>query len=165
MPCDFYRVEPFDGSMYSGYEPQRTHPASFRGEPPSTTGAHYYIFAIDGTLTPEDPRLASSADSDDDGAKATLAAKVHGQKASKKVRAPESTSYSYAATQTVCVCVLLMWLCFSFDQAGQATAGRRIVGMQSVRHQIPGPEKVQRAHQLGQACAQSKSPEETLEVE
>lgn len=55
------RTEPFDSSIYSGYEPQRTHPASFRGDPPSTTGAHYYIFAKDSALTPEDPRSSSAA--------------------------------------------------------------------------------------------------------
>ncbi|TYZ69103.1 hypothetical protein PybrP1_009911 [[Pythium] brassicae (nom. inval.)] len=55
------RTEPFDGSIYSGYEPQRTHPASFRGEPPSTTGAHYHIFAVDSAQTPKDPRAASTA--------------------------------------------------------------------------------------------------------
>ncbi|RLN87904.1 hypothetical protein BBJ28_00016225 [Nothophytophthora sp. Chile5] len=50
------RTEPFDASIYSGYEPQRTHPATFRGEPPSTTGAHYFIFAADKSLQPTDPR-------------------------------------------------------------------------------------------------------------
>ncbi|DBA01132.1 TPA: hypothetical protein N0F65_001760 [Lagenidium giganteum] len=50
------RVEPFDSSLYAGYEPQRTHPAAFRGEPPSTDGANTFVFTIDPTLTVEDPR-------------------------------------------------------------------------------------------------------------
>ncbi|GMF42063.1 unnamed protein product [Phytophthora fragariaefolia] len=54
---DTYRTEPFNASIYSGYEPQRTHPASFRGEPPSTTGAHYFIFALDNSIEVVDPRL------------------------------------------------------------------------------------------------------------
>ena len=50
------RTEPFDASIYSGYEPQRTHPASFRGEPPSTTGACYFVFALDTSIQVVDPR-------------------------------------------------------------------------------------------------------------
>ncbi|KAG6613759.1 uncharacterized protein IUM83_18571 [Phytophthora cinnamomi] len=50
------RTEPFNASIYSGYEPQRTHPASFRGEPPSTTGAHYFIFSLDKSIEVTDPR-------------------------------------------------------------------------------------------------------------
>lgn len=50
------RTEVFDASIYSGYEPQRTHPASFRDEPPSTTGAYYYIFALDKSILPVGPR-------------------------------------------------------------------------------------------------------------
>ncbi|KAG7377850.1 hypothetical protein PHYPSEUDO_010900 [Phytophthora pseudosyringae] len=50
------RTEVFDASIYSGYEPQRTHPASFRGDPPSTTGAHYFIFALDQSIEAVDPR-------------------------------------------------------------------------------------------------------------
>ncbi|KAI9990088.1 hypothetical protein PInf_020398 [Phytophthora infestans] len=50
------RTEVFDASIYSGYEPQRTHPASLRGEPPSTTGAHYFIFALDKSVQVVDPR-------------------------------------------------------------------------------------------------------------
>ncbi|KAE8987733.1 hypothetical protein PR003_g22626 [Phytophthora rubi] len=53
------RAEPFDASIYSGYEPQRTHPASFRGEPPSTSGAHYFIFALDKSVEVVDPRQKS----------------------------------------------------------------------------------------------------------
>ncbi|KAL3657901.1 hypothetical protein V7S43_017100 [Phytophthora oleae] len=49
-------TEVFDASIYSGYEPQRTHPASFRGDPPSTTGAHYFIFTLDQSLQVADPR-------------------------------------------------------------------------------------------------------------
>lgn len=74
--------------MYSGYEPQRTHPGSFRGEPPSTTGAHYYIFAKDSSVQPEDPR-AAAADEDDGEERAKpkrkLAVEQHDTKA-KKVR-------------------------------------------------------------------------------
>lgn len=72
--------------MYSGYEPQRTHPASFRGEPPSTTGAHYYIFAKDNSVQPEDPRVAAAGDVDE-GAKPKrkLAVEQHDTNA-KKVR-------------------------------------------------------------------------------
>ncbi|CAI5724906.1 unnamed protein product [Peronospora effusa] len=44
------RTEVFDASIYAGYEPQRTHPASFRGEPPSTNGAHYFIFTLDKSI-------------------------------------------------------------------------------------------------------------------
>ncbi|CAI5713645.1 unnamed protein product [Peronospora farinosa] len=44
------RTEVFDASIYAGYEPQRTHPASFRGEPPSTNGAHYFIFSLDKSI-------------------------------------------------------------------------------------------------------------------
>ncbi|RLN44716.1 hypothetical protein BBO99_00003241 [Phytophthora kernoviae] len=54
------RTEPFDANIYSGYEPQRTHPASFRGEPPSTTGAHYFIFALDKSIKAVDPRQKSA---------------------------------------------------------------------------------------------------------
>ncbi|ETI37882.1 hypothetical protein, variant [Phytophthora nicotianae P10297] len=50
------RTEVFDASIYSGYEPQRTHPASFRGEPPSTTGAHYFIFTLDKSIEVLGPR-------------------------------------------------------------------------------------------------------------
>ncbi|CAI5746651.1 unnamed protein product [Peronospora destructor] len=49
------RMEAFDASIYAGYEPQRTHPASFRGEPPSTTGAHYFIFTLDKSFEVIDP--------------------------------------------------------------------------------------------------------------
>ncbi|CAH0481177.1 unnamed protein product [Peronospora belbahrii] len=49
------RTEVFDASIYSGYEPQRTHPASFRGEPPSTTGAHYFIFTPNENIKVADP--------------------------------------------------------------------------------------------------------------
>ncbi|KAL4151230.1 hypothetical protein PRNP1_008247 [Phytophthora ramorum] len=58
------RTEPFDASIYSGYEPQRTHPASFRGEPPSTTGAHYFIFSLDQSLQVVDPRRQTPQRSD-----------------------------------------------------------------------------------------------------
>ncbi|OWY96529.1 hypothetical protein PHMEG_00033181 [Phytophthora megakarya] len=50
------RTEVFNADIYSGYEPQRTHPASFRGEPPSTTGAHYFIFTLDKSIEVIDPR-------------------------------------------------------------------------------------------------------------
>jgi 25S rRNA (uracil2634-N3)-methyltransferase len=49
------RTEKFDSSLYAGYEPQRTHPASFRGEPPTTSNAFTHIFVLDKTLTPEIP--------------------------------------------------------------------------------------------------------------
>ncbi|KAK1928611.1 25S rRNA (uridine-N(3))-methyltransferase [Phytophthora citrophthora] len=57
------RTEVFDASIYSGYEPQRTHPASFRGDPPSTTGAHYFIFTLDQSLQVTDPRKKVSKES------------------------------------------------------------------------------------------------------
>ncbi|OQS03651.1 hypothetical protein THRCLA_04031 [Thraustotheca clavata] len=41
------RLDPFDINLYPGYEAQRTHPASFRGEPPSTKGAKIHVFSID----------------------------------------------------------------------------------------------------------------------
>lgn len=50
------RIDPFDASLFSGYQPQRTHPAAFRGEPPSTLNANYYIFVKDPLSTPIDPR-------------------------------------------------------------------------------------------------------------
>ncbi|GLD93640.1 hypothetical protein PINS_up002245 [Pythium insidiosum] len=50
------RIEKFDASLYSGYQPQRTHPAAFRGEPPSTSNARYFIFSKDASASPEDPR-------------------------------------------------------------------------------------------------------------
>ncbi|CEG45547.1 Uncharacterized conserved protein [Plasmopara halstedii] len=47
------RTEAFNADIYSGYEAQRTHPASFRGEPPSTAGSHYYFFALDKSYDEE----------------------------------------------------------------------------------------------------------------
>ncbi|ETW04560.1 hypothetical protein H310_03784 [Aphanomyces invadans] len=44
------RTDRFDVALYPGYEAQRTHPASFRGEPPSTQGAKTYVFAKDATF-------------------------------------------------------------------------------------------------------------------
>ncbi|KAF0748047.1 hypothetical protein AaE_007493, partial [Aphanomyces astaci] len=41
------RTDRFNLSLYPGYEAQRTHPASFRGEPPSTDGARTYVFSKD----------------------------------------------------------------------------------------------------------------------
>ncbi|KAF0694840.1 Aste57867_14304 [Aphanomyces stellatus] len=41
------RVDRFNISEYPGYEAQRTHPASFRGEPPSTEGARTHVFSKD----------------------------------------------------------------------------------------------------------------------
>ncbi|TMW64296.1 hypothetical protein Poli38472_012918 [Pythium oligandrum] len=52
------RIEAFDSSIYSGYQAQRTHPASFRGEPPSTVGARYFIFSKDPSANPVDPRTS-----------------------------------------------------------------------------------------------------------
>ncbi|OQR93041.1 hypothetical protein ACHHYP_02988 [Achlya hypogyna] len=40
------RRDPFDINLYPGYEAQRTHPASFRGEPPSTKGAKTHVFSV-----------------------------------------------------------------------------------------------------------------------
>lgn len=74
------RKERFNPSDYSGYEAQRTHPASFRGEPPSTTGAHYYIFVLDSSLKPEDPRSAEKPESNAVG-------KARANAPTKKVRA------------------------------------------------------------------------------
>jgi hypothetical protein len=75
------RMESFDASIYHGYEAQRTHPASFRGEPPSTTGAHYYIFAVDKSLQPADPRRGGGSTSQS----STLS--------EKKVRARDGDQY------------------------------------------------------------------------
>ncbi|KAF1326696.1 hypothetical protein FI667_g8262, partial [Globisporangium splendens] len=91
------KVEPFDSSIYSGYEPQRTHPASFRGEPPSTTGAHYYIFALDPTLQPDDPRVA---DAQNDAAHAKAkppTAQVVPKHAAKKVQLATSAFFIVVA--------------------------------------------------------------------
>ncbi|KAG1686994.1 hypothetical protein DVH05_005734 [Phytophthora capsici] len=76
------RTEVFDASIYSGYEPQRTHPASFRGDPPSTTGAHYFIFTPDQSLQVADPRKKVSMESTSDSTRVKKAEK-------KKVVAPQ----------------------------------------------------------------------------
>jgi 25S rRNA (uracil2634-N3)-methyltransferase len=65
-------VEAFDSDIYSGYQAQRTHPASFRGEPPSTTGARYFIFVKDPTIHPQDPRSSTrSSNAGDMGPRAS----------------------------------------------------------------------------------------------
>ena len=53
---------PFEIELFSGYAPQRTHPASFRGEPPSTDGARIFIFQIDRMRTPEIPEAVEAVE-------------------------------------------------------------------------------------------------------
>lgn len=97
-----YRTEPFDGSIYSGYEPQRTHPASFRGEPPSTTGAHYFIFAKDSSLSPADPRTAAPASSDATSSSSDSRANARGAKKKLKQQAPDAASTPASLACKVC---------------------------------------------------------------
>ncbi|EQC34412.1 hypothetical protein SDRG_08182 [Saprolegnia diclina VS20] len=46
------RLDAFDINLYPGYEAQRTHPASFRGEPPSTKGARTHVFSVNEAWVP-----------------------------------------------------------------------------------------------------------------
>uniref|UniRef100_K3X4K0 C2H2-type domain-containing protein n=1 Tax=Globisporangium ultimum (strain ATCC 200006 / CBS 805.95 / DAOM BR144) TaxID=431595 RepID=K3X4K0_GLOUD len=96
------KVEPFDGSIYSGYEPQRTHPASFRGEPPSTTGAHYYIFALDPTLQPDDPRMTDAQDDDAHSKAKPNTAQAAPKDAIKKVKQDKSEVAAASLECKVC---------------------------------------------------------------
>ncbi|KDO25410.1 hypothetical protein SPRG_09352 [Saprolegnia parasitica CBS 223.65] len=62
------RLDAFDIGLYPGYEAQRTHPASFRGEPPSTKGAWTHVFSVNEAWVPP-------VDVDDDVVPEVVAAK------------------------------------------------------------------------------------------
>lgn len=88
------RTEEFNAKIYSAYKPQRTHPAAFRGEPPSTIGALYFIFTLDKTIGAVDTRnwdfqkpiLSISFDS---------SAKAMASAMAKKIVAPSMERYSF----------------------------------------------------------------------
>ena len=126
------RMEPFNASIYSGYEPQRTHPASFRGEPPSTTGARYYIFTLDGSIQVVDPR--QQVPQTLDGARRTRDERVRAYVIANG-RCKLQTKASYEAG--------------SSGQENCCTADED--GLPNVLSHFSGREEIQRTHELSKA--------------